>query len=72
MEDTKRAERNKRRRQNYAIANDAKKRAKTRKCNVQHELSVAENARQRKQSSREQITKKCVITRYARGSHYHT
>ena len=70
MEDSKRAERNKRRRQNYAIANEAKKRAKSRKCNVQHEVLVAENARQRKQSSRERIAEKRATTRYARGSRY--
>ena len=63
MSESKLAERNKRRRQNYAIAKNQNDRAKVRRRNAQKEISETEKCRQRKQISRDRIIKEAISGR---------
>jgi hypothetical protein len=63
MEGFKLAERNKRRRQNYAVAKSKDERAKVRKLTVEKEILDAEKDRQRKQISRDRFSENNTTTR---------
>ena len=64
MNTSKLAERNKRRRQSYAIAKNKNDRTKLRKRNAQNEIGDTEKCRLRKQKSRDKITKDATDARY--------